>query len=89
MCRSLSPFAAPFSLEPSLPTGMVLLRSYLSVPQQVALVSELMALGKGPGGFLTPRHRGGGRLHLRMMCLGGCRQDALFLEVHRRGWGGS
>ena len=49
---------------------MVLLKGYLSVSQQAALVSELRALGTGPGGFYTPTYSSGGQLHLRMMCLG-------------------
>ena len=51
---------------------MALLKGYLSVSQQAALVSELRELGRGTGGFYTPSYRTGGRLHLRMMCLGGC-----------------
>lgn len=49
---------------------MVLLKGYLSVSQQAALVSELRTLGTGPGGFYTPTYSSGGQLHLRMMCLG-------------------
>ncbi|KAL8138636.1 hypothetical protein V2J09_004637, partial [Rumex salicifolius] len=62
--RSLAP-------KPSLlRNGMVLLRNYISVTEQVKVVNECRKLGLGIGGFYQPGYRDGAKLSLRMMCLG-------------------
>ncbi|GMI72362.1 hypothetical protein HRI_000905500 [Hibiscus trionum] len=50
--------------------GMVLLKKYLSITDQVKIVRACRALGLGSGGFYQPGYRDGAKLHLRMMCLG-------------------
>ncbi|XP_002529184.2 uncharacterized protein LOC8260434 [Ricinus communis] len=53
-------------LEP----GMVLLKGFLSIDDQVRIVNKCRNLGLGPGGFYQPGYRGGAKLRLKMMCLG-------------------
>ncbi|KAL5579620.1 hypothetical protein UlMin_012062 [Ulmus minor] len=50
--------------------GMVLLRSYISLSDQVKIVKRCRELGLGTGGFYQPGYRDGAKLHLNMMCLG-------------------
>jgi len=50
--------------------GAVWLRHWLSLDEQRALVEECRRLMDGPAGGYTPIVRGGGRMHVRMMCLG-------------------
>jgi DNA alkylation damage repair protein AlkB len=50
--------------------GMVLLKSYISVSDQVKIVKKCRDLGLGPGGFYQPGYRDGAKLRLKMMCLG-------------------
>ncbi|KAK8674654.1 hypothetical protein V6N13_032762 [Hibiscus sabdariffa] len=50
--------------------GMVLLKKYLSITDQVKIVRACRALGLGSGGFYQPGYRDGAKLHLQMMCLG-------------------
>ncbi|KAE8686704.1 2-oxoglutarate-dependent dioxygenase family protein, putative isoform 2 [Hibiscus syriacus] len=50
--------------------GMVLLKKYLSIPDQVKIVRACRSLGLGSGGFYQPGYRDGAKLHLKMMCLG-------------------
>ncbi|KAJ0027540.1 hypothetical protein Pint_35008 [Pistacia integerrima] len=50
--------------------GMVLLKQYLSLTEQIEIVKTCQELGKGPGGFYQPGYKGGGKLRLQMMCLG-------------------
>jgi DNA alkylation damage repair protein AlkB len=42
----------------------------LSPDDQARLVAECRALMDGPGGGYVPTVRGGGKMHVRMMCLG-------------------
>jgi alkylated DNA repair protein (DNA oxidative demethylase) len=48
----------------------VWLRHWLSANAQSKLVAECRALIDGPGGGYVPTVRGGGKMHVRMMCLG-------------------
>jgi DNA alkylation damage repair protein AlkB len=48
----------------------VWLRNWLTIDQQLALVERCRALMDGPGGGYVPTVRGGGKMHVRMMCLG-------------------
>lgn len=50
--------------------GAVHLRRYLSLERQRALVAECCALVDGPVPAYVPIVRGGGRMHVRMLCLG-------------------
>ncbi|KFK38773.1 hypothetical protein AALP_AA3G158600 [Arabis alpina] len=50
--------------------GMVLLKNYLSINDQVMIVNKCRQLGLGEGGFYQPGYRDGAILHLKMMCLG-------------------
>lgn len=50
--------------------GMVLLKKYLSISDQVKIVKICRDLGLGPGGFYQPGYRDGANLYLKMMCLG-------------------
>jgi alkylated DNA repair protein (DNA oxidative demethylase) len=50
--------------------GATWLRSWLSLAEQSNLVTECRALMGGPAGGYVPTVRGGGKMHVRMMCLG-------------------
>ena len=50
--------------------GAIWLRSWLSRDEQSNLVAECRALMDGPAGGYVPTVRGGGKMHVRMMCLG-------------------
>ena len=50
--------------------GAVWLKNWLSLEQQVQLLRRCEALMAGPGGGYTPTVRGGGKMHVQMMCLG-------------------
>src|SRR5262245_32458755 len=50
--------------------GAVWLRNWLSLDVQSQLVDRCRALLDGPGGGYTPTVRGGGKMHVQMMCLG-------------------
>lgn len=53
-----------------LPPGMVLLKGWLSVEEQLTIVRCVRDLGVGTGGFYTPSYTGGATLNLKLMCLG-------------------
>lgn len=50
--------------------GAVWLKNWLSLGEQIALVQHCRALMDGPNGGYVPTVRGGGKMHIRMMCLG-------------------
>jgi alkylated DNA repair protein (DNA oxidative demethylase) len=50
--------------------GAVWLKRWVPVDEQVQFVRECDALVNGPAGGYVPTVRGGGRMHVRMMCLG-------------------
>lgn len=50
--------------------GAIWLRSWLSLDEQANLVAECRALMDGPAGGYVPTVRGGGRMRVRMLCLG-------------------
>jgi alkylated DNA repair protein (DNA oxidative demethylase) len=50
--------------------GAIWLRNWLSLDRQLHLVARCRALLEGPGGGYTPIVRGGGKMHVQMMCLG-------------------
>lgn len=50
--------------------GAFLIRQFLSPPEQRAFVDECRALIEGPVPAYVPTVRGGGKMHVRMLCLG-------------------
>ena len=50
-------------------SGAVWLKKWLSIDAQVRIVDRCRALLEGRGGY-TPTVRGGGKMHVQMMCLG-------------------
>jgi DNA alkylation damage repair protein AlkB len=50
--------------------GAMWLRNWLSLDEQVSLVRECRQIMEGPAGGYTPTVRGGGKMHVRMTCLG-------------------
>ncbi|KAF9684829.1 hypothetical protein SADUNF_Sadunf04G0159300 [Salix dunnii] len=50
--------------------GMVLLKSYISLSDQIELVKTCREIGLSPGGFYRPGYKNGAKLRLQMMCLG-------------------
>jgi alkylated DNA repair protein (DNA oxidative demethylase) len=50
--------------------GAIWFKSYLSEAEQRALVARCQALMDGPAGGYVPTVRGGGRMRVRMVCLG-------------------
>lgn len=50
--------------------GMVLLKGYIPLIDQVKIVKRCRDLGMGSGGFYQPGYGDGTKLHLKMMCLG-------------------
>ena len=51
-------------------SGASWLRHWLSLRDQASLVAECRALMDGPAGGYVPTVRGGGKMRVRMMCLG-------------------
>ena len=51
-------------------SGAACLRNWLSLHEQSTLVGECRALMDGPAGGYVPTVRGGGKMRVRMMCLG-------------------
>ena len=54
----------------SIAPGAVWLKNWLSLGEQIALVQRCRAFMDGPNGGYVPTVRGGGKMHIRMMCLG-------------------
>ena len=50
--------------------GATWLRHALGIDEQRALVEQCRALMDGPAGGYVPTVRGGGKMHVRMLCLG-------------------
>ena len=50
--------------------GVAWLRKYLPLDEQQALVARCRAIMDGPAGGYVPTVRGGGRMRVRMVCLG-------------------
>ena len=51
-------------------SGAIWLRRWLSLDEQANLVAECRTLMDGPAGGYVPTVRGGGKMHVRMLCLG-------------------
>jgi len=54
----------------SIAEGAVWLKRYLALDEQRALVDQCRAIMDGPAGGYVPTVRGGGKMHVRMVCLG-------------------
>jgi len=50
--------------------GATWLRQWLSLDEQRAIVTQCRAIMDGPAGGYVPTVRGGGKMHVRMVCLG-------------------
>ncbi|GAU45659.1 hypothetical protein TSUD_293680 [Trifolium subterraneum] len=50
--------------------GMVHLKGYISLNDQIKIVKVCRELGLGEGGFYQPGYEDGTKLHFKMMCLG-------------------
>ncbi|KAJ4841467.1 hypothetical protein Tsubulata_015688 [Turnera subulata] len=50
--------------------GMVILKDYISISDQIKIVKTCRQLGVGRGGFYRPGYQNGAKLNLQMMCLG-------------------
>jgi alkylated DNA repair protein (DNA oxidative demethylase) len=50
--------------------GAIWLKSWLSIDEQRSLVEQCRAIMDGPAGGYVPTVRGGGKMHVRMTCLG-------------------
>jgi DNA alkylation damage repair protein AlkB len=59
-----------YRLEMELGPGVFHLKRFLSIDEQHALVTECRALLDGPVPGYVPTVRGGGKMHVRMLCLG-------------------
>jgi DNA alkylation damage repair protein AlkB len=55
---------------PAMHPGVVWLKHYLPLDAQHALVMRCKDLMEGPAGGYVPTVRGGGKMHVRMLCLG-------------------
>src|SRR5688572_13212178 len=54
----------------SIAPGAVWLKAWLSIDEQQSLVAESRAIIDGPVGGYVPTVRGGGKMRVRMACLG-------------------
>jgi alkylated DNA repair protein (DNA oxidative demethylase) len=54
----------------SMGEGATWLRQWLSLDEQRAIVTQCRAIMDGPAGGYVPTVRGGGKMHVRMVCLG-------------------
>ncbi|XVF65910.1 hypothetical protein PTKIN_Ptkin09bG0288700 [Pterospermum kingtungense] len=64
------PRSRGFETQEILRPGMVLLKRYISLCEQINIVKTCHMLGEGPGGFYRPGYKDGAKLSLYMMCLG-------------------
>jgi DNA oxidative demethylase len=64
------PFAGRERELVTIAEGAVWLKQWLPLHQQRALVDQCRAIMDGPAGGYVPTVRGGGKMHVRMMCLG-------------------
>ncbi|EOY04520.1 hypothetical protein QUC31_017227 [Theobroma cacao] len=64
------PTRRAFGIQKVLRPGMVLLKRYISLCEQINIVKTCQTLGVGPGGFYRPGYKDGAKLRLHMMCLG-------------------
>ena len=70
MSQAQIPFAAREREAVTIADGATWLRGRLSIAEQRALIDRCRAIMDGPAGGYVPTVRGGGKMHVRMMCLG-------------------
>jgi alkylated DNA repair protein (DNA oxidative demethylase) len=63
------PFDTAARIE-SVAPGAIWLRGWLALDEQRALIEQCRAFIDGPAGGYVPTVRGGGKMHVRMTCLG-------------------
>jgi alkylated DNA repair protein (DNA oxidative demethylase) len=64
------PFDARQQQVVTVADGAAWLRHYLPIDEQRALIEQCRAIMDGPAGGYVPTVRGGGKMHVRMVCLG-------------------
>ncbi|KAJ0536604.1 putative DNA oxidative demethylase [Helianthus annuus] len=69
VCESTSKRNRSTSYE-ILGSGVILLKNYISLKDQVDIVNICQKHGAGTGGFYEPSHQSGAKLRLQMMCFG-------------------
>ncbi|KAI3727023.1 hypothetical protein L1987_66831 [Smallanthus sonchifolius] len=67
VCETVSSKPSTYEI---LGPGMILLKDYISLKDQVDIVNMCQKWGVGPGGFYEPSHQNGAKLRLQMMCFG-------------------
>ena len=68
--QSELPFAARARESVAIAEGAVWLKHWLTVDEQRVVVEQCLAIMNGPVGGYVPTVRGGGKMHVRMVCLG-------------------
>jgi alkylated DNA repair protein (DNA oxidative demethylase) len=68
--QSELPFAARPRESVAIADGAVWLKHWLTVDEQRVVVEQCLAIMNGPVGGYVPTVRGGGKMHVRMVCLG-------------------
>jgi len=68
--QSELPFAARARESVAIADGAVWLKHWLTVDEQRVVVEQCLAIMNGPVGGYVPTVRGGGKMHVRMVCLG-------------------
>ncbi|XP_077236635.1 DNA N(6)-methyladenine demethylase ALKBH1C-like [Tasmannia lanceolata] len=67
-----------------LASGVVLLKNFINLRDQVKIIKKCRELGLGSGGFYQPGFKNGAKLNLQMMCLGKNWDPETKLYGHRR-----
>jgi DNA oxidative demethylase len=68
--QSELPFAARARESVAIADGAVWLKHWLTVDEQRVVAEQCLAIMNGPVGGYVPTVRGGGKMHVRMVCLG-------------------
>jgi len=68
--RSQLPFAPREHESVVIADGAVWLKQWLTADEQRLIVQQCLAIMNGPSGGYVPTVRGGGKMHVRMVCLG-------------------
>jgi alkylated DNA repair protein (DNA oxidative demethylase) len=68
--QSELPFAARAREPVAIADGAVWLKHWLTVDEQRVVAEQCLAIMNGPVGGYVPTVRGGGKMHVRMVCLG-------------------
>jgi DNA oxidative demethylase len=68
--QSQLPFATRKHESVTIADGAVWLKHWLTVDEQRVIAQQCLAIMNGPAGGYVPTVRGGGKMHVRMVCLG-------------------